>query len=464
MSDTTLHDAFRALEVAKTSHVARRPPSPPSAVLLATARVRVADRFGAFHHARALIDQGSEASLVSESLAQRLKLPRAPTSITVFGVGGKESGWARGLLNLSVSPRTGGSAVAVSALILPQITLYDGGVRADRRPWKHLAGLELADPEFSESDPVDLLLGAEVYASILRPGLRRGGPRDPVAQQTMLGWILSGAVGDYPASVGQRTSAHLCHADDGLADSVQRFWLQEEVSTVTPPLTPAERECEEFFARTHTRNASGRYIVRLPVVPPLPDLSTTRDTAIRVFSHVEKKFARDEGLRQLYVDFMRQYERLGHMTATEASSSSLEPTCFLSHHGVMREASSSTKLRVVFNGSANIGNASLNKHLMVGPNLLPALDDILMRWRTHRYVLAADIEKIYRQILVDPEDRDMQRIIWRYERSDELREYRLLRFVLCSFSGDAHSPPARARRGSAIPHGSGGAAPRHVYG
>jgi len=70
-------------------------------------------------------------------------------------------------------------------------------------------------------------------------------------------------------------------------------------------------------------------------------------------------------------------------------------TCYLLHHGVLRSANSSTKLRVVFNDSANIGSGeSLNECLLPGSNLLSA--DVLLRWRRHKYVLA--IEKMYRSI------------------------------------------------------------------
>jgi len=44
-------------------------------VLLATARVMASDQFGA-HPARALVDSGSETSLIIEPLAQRLRLHR----------------------------------------------------------------------------------------------------------------------------------------------------------------------------------------------------------------------------------------------------------------------------------------------------------------------------------------------------------------------------------------------------
>lgn len=124
---------------------------------------------------------------------------------------------------------------------------------------------------------------------------------------------------------------------------------------------------------------------------------------------------------------MQQYASLGHMTpVTAAADGSLNRINYLLHHGVMRESSSTTKLRVVFNGSTRTsGGDTLNQHLLTGENLLPALADILLRWRRHRYVLATDVEKMYRQIEVQPQDRDLQRILWREDPSLELTEYQL---------------------------------------
>lgn len=62
----SIHDAFREIELAKTSHLAHELPVKPVAVLLAIARVRVADRHDTWHSAHALVDQGSETSMISE--------------------------------------------------------------------------------------------------------------------------------------------------------------------------------------------------------------------------------------------------------------------------------------------------------------------------------------------------------------------------------------------------------------
>jgi len=141
---------------------------------------------------------------------------------------------------------------------------------------------------------------------------------------------------------------------------------------------------------------------------------------------MERRFIRDTTLGQLYRDFMREYEALEHMAPGFPSPAEAGPECFLPHHGVMRAASASTKLRVVFNGSSPVASGgSLNQHFLMGPNLLPALADVLLRWRAHRYVLASDIEKMYRQILVDPADRNLQKILWRYDRQEPIKEYLL---------------------------------------
>lgn len=105
----------------------------------------------------------------------------------VFGVGSKRTGVSRGRVQLAFRSWRGGSAITVDALVLSQLTIYAGGLSSSLLTWSHLQGLELADPDFCLADPVDILLGADVYATILGQGLRKGGASDPVAQNTSLG-------------------------------------------------------------------------------------------------------------------------------------------------------------------------------------------------------------------------------------------------------------------------------------
>ncbi|KAL6419839.1 hypothetical protein ACFW04_011153 [Cataglyphis niger] len=169
---STLHDAYNS-EIVKSSLSANRS-AKASAVLLAMARVRVADRFGVLHSARALIDQRSEVSIIAESLAQRLQLARSPAATSIVGVGGQPAS-ARGRVEFALTPLRDGPPLRVSALVLKRLTLYHGGIRVSRKTWPHIEGIELADPDFFAADPVEVLLGAVVCAAILQLGLRRGG-------------------------------------------------------------------------------------------------------------------------------------------------------------------------------------------------------------------------------------------------------------------------------------------------
>src|SRR5436190_17811745 len=63
--------------------------------------------------------------------------------------------------------------------------------------------------------------------------------------------------------------------------------------------------------------------------------------------------------------------------------------------------------------------------MLSGPELQSDLQAVLLRWRQHKYVYSADIAKMYRQIWVDPRDRDYQRILWVDDNSN-VQEYQLL--------------------------------------
>lgn len=68
---------------------------------------------------------------------------------------------------------------------------------------------------------------------------------------------------------------------------------------------------------------------------------------------------------------------------------------------------------------------SINDIQLNGEKLQPELTTILMRFRTHKVALTADVAKMYKQILVPNDQRDMQRILWRDLPDQKIREHRL---------------------------------------
>ncbi|GFX39774.1 DUF1758 domain-containing protein [Trichonephila clavipes] len=127
----------------------------------------------------------------------------------------------------------------------------------------------------------------------------------------------------------------------------------------------------------------------------------------------------------LYKEFMNEYELLGHME--EIKNETLDKiNYYIPHHSVYKPEKTSTLLRVVFDASAKTTSGfSLNSILLNGGIIQQDLFSIVSRFRKHEYAFSADIKKMYRQILVDPNQRDLQRIMWKTSADAPVKTYKL---------------------------------------
>lgn len=121
---------------------------------------------------------------------------------------------------------------------------------------------------------------------------------------------------------------------------------------------------------------------------------------------------------------MTEYENLGHLS--ESPIRLPNPSYFLCHHAIFKIESESTKIRVVFDGSAPSSSGfSVNDLQMIGPNVQDSLFSILIRARQYKYLLTGDVEKMYRQVEVNPDDRNLQLILWREDESLPIKTMQL---------------------------------------
>ncbi|XP_062714208.1 uncharacterized protein LOC134290983 [Aedes albopictus] len=203
------------------------------------------------------------------------------------------------------------------------------------------------------------------------------------------------------------------------------FWTIEDDAAVA--YSPVEAFCEKFFRDTTVRNEDGRYVVRIPFKEDaLETLGTNRQTALRRFQLIEGRLQRDPNLEAEYRKFMGEYEKLGHMKRVSETEAASEPAYFLPHHPIIREDSSTTKFRVVFDASCKSSTeVSLNDVMLVGPVVQEDLRSITMRVRLHPIMLISDVAKMYRQISLFPEDCRFHLIFWRSSPSETVQIYQL---------------------------------------
>ncbi|XP_018313282.1 uncharacterized protein [Mycetomoellerius zeteki] len=364
---------------AQVMHSSTITTSSPTRVLLATAKVRVTSPNGYVTTVRALIDQGSEISLISERTVQRMRMPRTRSTVSLVGIGARSSNKTRGVISMSISPHfVSDFRCNVSAHILTSLTSALPSLFIDKDSWPHLEGLQLADSQFYRPGSIDLILGADVYGLIKAEGIIKGSPDSPVAQLTNLGWIVSGPTGHQIAPEDARS----CHikAEEDLFHLLQKFWELEEIPTsVDHLLSPEEQDCEDHFQSTHSRDSHGRYMVRLPFKRSINLLGDSKRKATLLLNKLNKRFELDSTYFRMYSDFIKEYVTLHHMELLSASQPEIPSSYYLPHHGVLKKEHLTTKLRVVFNGSSKTTSGfSLNDLLHVGSKLRSNLFDVLI--------------------------------------------------------------------------------------
>ena len=233
-------------------------------VLLMTCQVQVIAPDGSTSRVRALLDSASSASFITERLTQRLRLPRRHHGIKISGIGGARSKIAvRGTVQFGIT-RVGqkGKTLNVEAMVLPKITsnLPSQSVPFNSK-WRHLLDLTLADPEFGTPGSVDILLGADIFGRAMLNGRRHGPSGSPSAFKTHFGWVLAGTV---HSEVTDR-KIDTCYHSTTLEETLRTFWETEDYNMQQPVLSLEEKAVVEHFKKTHSRDASGRFIVPLPM-------------------------------------------------------------------------------------------------------------------------------------------------------------------------------------------------------
>ena len=408
-----------------TSSQAMTKKTSPTQGLLVTAVTQVKGKDGNLHLCRSFLDSGSTSNFISESFLNQLGLKRRQSNVEVIGLAATNVGTARGLVNLTIYPHFDQSvSYAIEALVISKVTQNLPEVRQHPANYPHLKNLKLADPNWHLPAPVDILLGSEIFWDIMGSNKIKGRDGAPVGVESTLGWLVTGSVKS-PTNL-HKVEVHLC-SEISLENQLKQFWELETIES-KKLLNPNETQCEAHFNSTYQRNENGAFVVSLPFKASGCDLGPSRALATRRLLSLEKRLAQNPAHKEEYVKFMREYQTLGHMTKVTQLShgdQSEEPV-FIPHHFVLKDESTTTKLRAVFDASAKTLNGnSLNDCLLVGPTIQDTLVNIIHRFRRFPVAFTADIAKMYRQIQIHPSERKFQHILWREAENKPIDEFEL---------------------------------------
>ena len=177
-------------------------------------------------------------------------------------------------------------------------------------------------------------------------------------------------------------------------------------------------------------------MVTLPRKYPTPQLGRSRDVALKRYLANERSLKK-QGNWEAFDTGVTKYLRLGHaeLVPLHDLQKPHSQSFYLPMHGVTKESSTTTKLRIVYDASAKTSTGvSLNDTLLPGPSMYPLLTTTVTQFRTHKIGMCSDTSKMFREIGLQPEEYDFHRFLHRDE-TGNIRDYRMKRLtfgVTCS--------------------------------
>ena len=145
---------------------------------------------------------------------------------------------------------------------------------------------------------------------------------------------------------------------------------------------------------------------------------------------LEKRLAKDLHLRNQYSktiedDLIKRY--VIQVPPNNFSNNSIRKW-YLPNHPVVNP-NKPGKVKCVHNGASKFHGTSLNKSLLVGPGLLQNLVFVLLRFRQHHFAVSADIEGMFLQVGVLPEEQPSLRFLWREDPTADVVVHQYTRLI-----------------------------------
>ena len=376
---------------------------------------------------------------ISASLASKLKVQGTPMKLTVHGINSQQVVDTQ-MVELKLTPvHSGGSCspFTIKPYVRDNLSVGTDTIDVDRMKTKypHLEPVPLH--KYSYAD-VDMILGQDVF-HFIRPleYFDSDCKNAPVAVRLPLGWVLSGPL---PATSGLFSTCFKAvtsneDADSELVDQIRSWYDMESYGAMkqVDSRSAADARAEKILDET-TYHDGSRYQVGMLWADPESSLPNNYFSALVQLKSLYRRLGKDVDLRERYSkniqdDFSKGY--IVRVDKTDCFEVSNSREWYLPHHPVIH-SNKPGKVRRVLNGAAKFQGSFLNNALLTGPDLLQSLIHILIRFRQYPYAVSADIEGMFLQVGVIPNDRPSLRFLWREDPAAEVAVFQYVRHIFGS--------------------------------
>ncbi|GFS72147.1 uncharacterized protein NPIL_306731 [Nephila pilipes] len=248
--------------------------------------------------------------------------------------------------------------------------------------------MKLADPDDSLSSlPIEILIGADFYWNVMHSDAPVKLSDSLALVPSSFGWILSGSR-SHATSIG-----------------IQPIYEKLRLSTHNAELLTNFHQSFNII--------DGRRVVHLPWKPEVKLTSSNYDTAIHRLNSWTRRIHANTELKQKYAKQVQDYIDKKQVEAVLKDTQNEVRLFYLPHHAVKKITNEEIKWRIVFDASSHSpGHPSLNDALEAGPNLLPDILAMLLRFRLSKIAITSDGSPAFLQLILADEDRDATRFLW----------------------------------------------------
>ncbi|XP_049864868.1 uncharacterized protein LOC126366028 [Pectinophora gossypiella] len=363
---------------------------------------------------RILMDSGSQRSYVTKRIATELNLAvieEHHLSVFTFGTD-QPLEYDSPLVKLNILTRTN-EEVVLYANVVPTIAQHVSYPGEELYHWKNEC--ILAD-DGSLGDQVDILIGNDYYFTVIDTTKKRI-TENLFLVDSKFGWMLTGKTEKKNIdnlsviTYFQSNKETKLNKPDLPLDNMhlKNLWDLECIGITDSPNTTKEEEAMKNF-NDNTKYKDKRYFVCWPWNNNVSTLPTNLGLVTGRLINLLRRM--DKDTLKLYDETIRNQLEDGIIEAVPSDEidHSIHTIHYLPHHGVKTPGKA---VRIVYDASAKLKQGvSLNECLRAGPVLLEDLTGLLIRFRSHKTAITADVEKAFLQIGLQDDSKDVTRFLW----------------------------------------------------
>ncbi|XP_053685635.1 uncharacterized protein LOC128735162 [Sabethes cyaneus] len=257
---------------------------------------------------------------------------------------------------------------------------------------------------------------------------REGGKHEPIASRTRLGWTVFGPCSTSLLTAPNFTAHHSLHAcpccerhDIELHNTIKAYFSLDSLGIVrsAKPLLSKDDERAEQLLKSLTHTKGQRYETGLLWRFDNVQLPDSKSMALKRLECLEKRMQREPALGEALKEKLQDYLRSGYIEKlTERQLLEKFPRVWYLPIFPVINPNKPGKLRIVWDAAAKVAGTSLNSFLLTGPDQLAPLPSVLRRFREFRIAVTGDIREMFHQVMVNRNDQQCQRFLWRNGEQD----------------------------------------------